>query len=189
MDMQTRQREVTRGIPTATNVDHVGWTVADLDEAVTFCVDVLGGQELFRAGPFADPEGQWMTTQFDVHPRATTTVAMVRLGPTQVVELLAWESPEVSGPWPRTSSLGATHLAVHVGDIEAAVAYLELHGCTPCGSPITLADVPQAGITILYVRTPIGIYLELVSHPGDVLPYEQFTDARLLPRAAEWGNG
>lgn len=187
--MQPEPHALGRGIPTATNVDHIGWTVPDLDEAVAFCVDVLGGEEIFRAGPFADPVGDWMTTQFDVHPRASTTVAMVRLGPTQVVELLAWESPDRQGEWPRTSDLGATHLAIHVGDVEAAMAYLKAHGCVACGDPVLLADVPQAGITILYVRTPIGLYLELVSHPGRVLPYEESTSARLLPRAAEWRNG
>ena len=42
--------------------------------------------EIFRAGPFADPEGDWMATQFDVHSRASTKLAMIRLGATQVVE-------------------------------------------------------------------------------------------------------
>ena len=184
-DNQAGQR---RGIPTATNVDHVAWTVADLDAAVTFFVDVLGGEEIFRAGPFADPEGDWMATQFDVHSRASTKLAMVRLGATQVVELLEWESPDTSPAWPGTSDLGATHMAIHVGDIKAAMTYLESHGCTPCGDPLVLTDVPQAGITVLYVRSPIGLYLELVSHPGTELPYEQAGRAKLLPRAREWRN-
>lgn len=175
-------------IPTATNIDHVGWTVADLDASVAFVVDVLGGEEIFRAGPFADPDGDWMATQFDVHPRASTNVAMVRLGATQVIELLAWESPDDAGEWPRTSELGATHLSVHVGDIAAALDYLESNGCEACGSPALLSDVPQEGMTIIYVRTPIGLYLELVSHPGHELPYEASTEARLLSRADEWSN-
>lgn len=178
-----------RGIPTATNVDHIAWTVRDLDEAISFFVDVLGGAEIFRAGPFADPEGNWMATQFDVHPRATTTLAMVRLGPTQVIELLAWNSPDGSREWPRTSDAGATHLAFHVEDVDAAMAYLASHGCTPCGEAVLLSDVPQAGMKILFVRSPIGIYLELVTHPGVPLPYEQDTDARLLSRATAWTNG
>lgn len=189
METQTKPREIKRGIPTATNVDHIGWTVADLDAAVAFFVDVLGGEEIFRAGPFSDPEGDWMATQFDVHPRASTMLAMVRLGSSQVVELLAWESPDRPGGWPRTSDPGATHLAIHVEDVGAAMAYLKAHGCVACGDPVLLADVPQAGITILYVRTPIGLYLELVSHPGNELPYETSTVARLLPRATEWHNG
>lgn len=180
----TRQR----GIPSATNVDHVGWTVSDLDSAVAFFVNVLGGDEIFRAGPFADPDGDWMAKQFDVAARASTNLSMIRLGPTQVIELLEWATPEQPQPWPRTSDLGATHLSFQVRDVAAAMAYLESHGCIACGDPILLADVPQAGVTILFVKSPIGLYLELVSHPGTELPYEQTTSARLLPRASEWRN-
>ena len=177
-----------RGIPTATNVDHIGWTVSDLDAAVAFFVDVLGGDEIFRAGPFADPEGDWMATQFDVAPRASTNLSMIRLGSTQVIELLEWQTPEIPQPWPRTSDLGATHLSFQVRDVGVAMAYLAEHGCVACGDPIPLEDVPQAGITILFVKSPIGLYLELVSHPGTELPYEKTTSARLLPRATEWSN-
>lgn len=186
--MATKPHAPSRGIPTATNVDHIGWTVTDLDAAVRFCVDVLGGEEILRAGPFSDPAGDWMATQFDVHPRASTTVAMVRMGPTQVIELLAWDTPDRPAGWPRTSDPGATHLAIHVRDVQAAMAYLVEHGCVACGDPVLLSDVPQAGITIWYVRTPIGLYLELVSHPGHALPYEESTVVRLLPNATEWRN-
>jgi glyoxylase I family protein len=187
--MPKEARAPKPGVPTATNVDHLGLTVPDLDAAVTFCVDVLGGEEIFRAGPFADPDGDWMATHFDVHPRASTTVAMVRLGATQVVEFLTWESADRRNDWPRTSDTGATHLAIHVGDVEAAMAYLTDHGCVACGDPVQLTDVPQAGMTIWYVRTPIGLYLELVSLPDHPLPYEASTSARLLPSATEWRNG
>jgi hypothetical protein len=105
-----------------------------------------------------------------------------------VIELLAWESPDDAGYWPRTSELGATHLSVQVGDVGAALDYLERNGCEACGTPALLSDVPQEGMTIIYVRTPIGLYLELVSHPGHELPYEASTEARLLPRASEWSN-
>lgn len=186
--MPMMPQAASRGIPTATNVDHIGLTVCDLDAAVAFCVDVLGGEEIFRAGPFAAPDGDWMAVQFDVHPRASTTVAMVRVGPTQVLELLAWESPDRPREWPRASDPGATHLAIQVGDVAAATAYLEAHGCVACGDPVLLTDVPQAGTTILYIRTPIGLYLELVSHPGHAMPYEKTTSVRLLANAAEWRN-
>ena len=79
-------------------------------------------------------------------------------------------------------------LAIHVGDVEAAMTYLESHGCTPCGDPLVLTDVPQAGITVLYVRSPIGLYLEHVSHPRHGAAVRQAGGAKLLPRAREWRN-
>jgi glyoxylase I family protein len=169
-------------------VDHVGWSVPDLDAAVRFFVDVLGGAEILRAGPFSDPDGEWMSTQFDVDPRASASIALVRLGPSQVVEFLEWRTVDRGEEWPLNSDVGASHLAIRVGDVSAAMDYLAEHGCSACGDPIVLSDVPHAGVTILYVRTPIGISIELVSHPGGSLPYEETTDARLLPAAAAWRN-
>jgi glyoxylase I family protein len=186
--MRTKLQSTTRAIPTATNVDHVGWTVPDLEAGVDFLVNVLGGEEIFRAGPFSDPSGEWMTDHFAVHPRASTRVVMVRLGSTQVVELLAWDSPDGPGVWPMPSALGATHLAISVGDIGAAMEYLEGHGCVAYGGPLLLEGVPQAGVTILQMQTPIGLWLELFSYPDQELPYERSTAVRLLPRAEEWCN-
>ena len=39
--------------PACTGVDHVGFTVPDLEQAQTFLVDVLGCEYLYSLGPFA----------------------------------------------------------------------------------------------------------------------------------------
>ena len=180
---------MTRAIPTATNVDHIGWSVPDLDAAVSFCIEVLGGQEILRAGPFSDPAGDWMSAHFDVDARASASLALVRLGATQVVEFIEWNTANRELTWPPNSDVGASHLAIHVRDIDEAMRYLNEHGCTACGDPLLLEGVPHAGVTILYVRTPIGLLLELVSRPGHDLPYEATTDARLLAPTQQWNNG
>lgn len=180
---------MTQSIPTATNVDHVSWSVQDLDAAVSFCVEVLGGQEILRAGPFSDPSGDWMSTHFDVDARASASLAYVRLGATQVVEFIQWTTTNRKEEWPLNSDVGASHLAIHVGDIDQAIRYLTEHGCSACGGPVLLEGVPHAGVTILYVRTPIGLLLELVSRPAHDLPYESATEARLLKPTQEWSNG
>jgi len=176
------------GIPTATNVDHVAWTVRDLDESVRFFVDVLGAEVILQAGPFADPEGSWMSDHFDVEPRASGTLALLRLGPTQVVELLQWTAAGQDTDWPFNSDVGATHIAFRVSDLDAALDHLTSHGCTPCGDRVLLEDVPHAGLTIIYVRTPIDLYLELVLPPAEAMPYEATTSARLLPASAGWAE-
>jgi catechol 2,3-dioxygenase-like lactoylglutathione lyase family enzyme len=51
--MATNQ-SITDGIPTARNVDHFGYNVPNLDEAIDFFVEVLGAEEAFRWGPMAD---------------------------------------------------------------------------------------------------------------------------------------
>ena len=180
---------MNRSLPTATNIDHVGWSVQDLDAAVSFSVEVLGGQEILRAGPFSDPSGDWMSTHFDVAARASASLALVRLGATQVVEFIQWNTVNREVAWPLNSDVGASHLAIHVRDIDQAMRYLQEHECSPCGDPILLEGVPHAGLTILYVRTPIGLMLELVSRPAHSLPYEVTTDARLIMPTQEWNNG
>jgi len=46
------------GIPTARSVDHVGFTVPNLDEAVSFFTRVLDCDLLYRTRPYFDPAGE-----------------------------------------------------------------------------------------------------------------------------------
>lgn len=113
------------GIPTARNVDHVAYTVPDLEEAITFFVDVLGCELLYRAGPFEDEGGDWMRTHLSAHPGATLSLAALRCGPNTNIELLEFEVLEQRARPPKNSDVGASHLAFYVDDLEAAIAYPE----------------------------------------------------------------
>ena len=57
------------GIPGLSRLDHIGFTVPDLDQAHDFLVDVLGCEYLYRLGPFASDE-DWMAEHLAVDPRA-----------------------------------------------------------------------------------------------------------------------
>ena len=58
------------GLPGLRRLDHIGFTVPDLDEAPRFLVDVLGCEYLYSLGPFRDDDGDWMSEHLNVHPRA-----------------------------------------------------------------------------------------------------------------------
>jgi len=47
-------------LPGMTGVDHIGFTVPDLDEARAFLVDVLGCEYLYSLGPFIHEDSDWM---------------------------------------------------------------------------------------------------------------------------------
>lgn len=178
---------VTSGIPTARSVDHVGVNVPDLGAAIAFFTDVLGAELLFEAGPFQDLEGEWMAEQLGVHPRAILHLAMMRLGPTLNVELMQYHVPGNS-PQPVTfADPGAGHLAIYVDDIEKAVAYLAKQpGVSVLGQITKLeGELPNAGTSLIFVSTPIGILLELICRSGS-LPYERITKARLVGPADNW---
>jgi catechol 2,3-dioxygenase-like lactoylglutathione lyase family enzyme len=174
------------GIPTARCVEHVAFTVPDLDEAIAIFVDVIGAQELYRVGPFADPEGDWMQAQLDVHPRASCEVAHLRLGPNLNLELFAWQAPDQARHAPRASDPGAGHIAFFVDDMDAAAEYLARQpGVRQQGEVQTIEDGPSAGYRWLVFQAPWGLTLEIMTRPR-TLPYEASTPARFFGPAPSW---
>jgi catechol 2,3-dioxygenase-like lactoylglutathione lyase family enzyme len=182
-------RSVTpRGIPTATNVDHVAYTVPDLDEAVEFFIDVLGADLLYRLDDVKDDEGDWMHRQLGVHPRARAQIAMLRLGPVTNVELFQYEAPDQNVQIPKNSDYGGHHLAFYVTDVDAAAEYLRAQpGVTVLGEPQTITDGPIAGDRWMYFRAPWGMQMEVLNMPPG-MPYEQRTSARLFGPCPSWAS-
>ncbi len=178
------------GIPSARGIDHLGYTVPDLEQAVRFFTEVLGGQAVFYAGPFSDPDGSWMATNLDVDRRCSLRFAMVRMGADTSVELFEYEAPDQSRVSPRNSDVGGRHIAIYVDDINAAIEYLRgFDEVTVLGEPTLNVDPsPNAGSRFVYFRSPWGMYFELFSAPQG-MAYESMTAARLKPTPGAWDNG
>ncbi|MEY9485204.1 catechol 2,3-dioxygenase-like lactoylglutathione lyase family enzyme [Streptomyces calvus] len=177
-----------RGIPTATNVDHIAYTVPDLDEAVRFFVDVLGAELLYREETVRSDD-EWMAEALNVHPRATADIAMLRLGPVTNIELFQYSAPDQIRRMPRNSDYGGHHIAFYVRDIDAAADYLRRQpGVRLLGEPRTVPHGPIAGDRWLYFLTPWGMQMELISLPSQ-LPYEATTPHRRFGPCAAWAEG
>lgn len=58
-----------KGLPGLRGTDHIGFTVPNLQEAITFFVDVIGCEPFYELGPFQS-DSDWMQTHLNVHPRA-----------------------------------------------------------------------------------------------------------------------
>lgn len=168
-------------IPTLRSVDHVAFTVPDLDAAVAFFVDHLGGELIFTDGPFADPDGDLIARRLNVHAKASCVLAMVRVGRINV-ELFHYDAPgQVVHP-PRNCDLGGHHLACYVDDVDAAREYLAgVPGVTLMDGPNGVAeDAPVAGQRWFYFTTPWGLQMEITSCPtGDF--YAGRPGARMAP--------
>lgn len=181
-----------RGIPTARNVDHVAFTVPNLDQAVAFFTGVLGCEVVYEVDRIDDPSGAWMERRLNVHPRAALRFAMLRCGPVTNVELYEWDAPDQGTRMPRNSDIGGHHMAFFVDDIDAAYAYLKGQpGVKVLGEPENIADAPHAarnphaGTKWVYFLTPWGMQMEIVSY--GTLPYEQTTSARTYgPARGPW---
>lgn len=165
-------------IPGARGIDHAGFVVPDLDQAVTFFVDALGAAVLWRAAPpmGSDADARAM---FDAAPGASPRLAVLRLGPSFNVEFLEWAVPGQSRTNPPSSAVGVGHLAFDVADMDAAVRYLRGKGVRMLRGPLINRSGPNAGQTIWYFLTPWGMPVELVQTPVS-MPYESETEARLF---------
>lgn len=111
-------------VPSLRAVDHVAYTVPDLDEAVRFFVDHFGAELIFFDGPFADAESDGMRRRLNVDPSAKCTIAMLRIGKHHNVELFEYQAPDQRTALPRNSDVGGHHLAFYVDDIAAAYEYV-----------------------------------------------------------------
>ncbi|GIE94251.1 VOC family protein [Paractinoplanes rishiriensis] len=153
------------GMPGLQRLDHVGFTVPDLDVAQEFLVDVLGCEYLYSLGPFADPGGSWMADHLNVHPDATIPEnRFFRLGGQAIFEVFTYTAPGQRQDPPRNSDVGGHHVALYVDDLDEAVAHLKRHGVTVLGEP-TASRGPHEGQRWVYFLAPWGMQFELVSYP------------------------
>lgn len=167
-------------------VEHVSYTVADLDAATAFFTEVLGaepveGREGAADGPDG-PDGHWP-------PGAERCRrVLLRTGPTANVELRQSGRGALRSRPPLNSDVGGHHLAFFVDDVDAAAAYLSRQeGVTLMGEPETITEGPIAGDRWLYFGTPIGLQMEIINMPDGSLPYEARTTARrATPGALRW---
>jgi catechol 2,3-dioxygenase-like lactoylglutathione lyase family enzyme len=168
------------GIPTSLGVDHIAVTVPNLKQAIDFYTKVLGCEYIYTAGPFSDPKGDWMKTNLAVDPGAVTTLAMVRCGKTQNVELFEYTARDQVKTPPRNSDIGGAHLCFYVTDIQKAVAYLKsIPGVTVLGDPTPVSGQPNGGEQFVYFSTPWGQMMEVVTY-NNGLEYEKNSRQRLF---------
>lgn len=154
------------GLPGLARVDHIGFTVPDLQEAGRFLIDVLGCEYMYTLGPFRDDAGDWMSEHLNVHPRAVMReLAFFRCGGQAIFEVFQYEAPDQDKAVPRNSDIGGHHVALYVDDLDAAVAYLKARGVTVLGEP-TASKGPSEGQRWVYFLAPWGMQFELVSYPG-----------------------
>jgi len=177
-----------RGIPTARNVDHLAYTVPDLDQAVDFFVNVLGCSYLYKTGPVEIPDGDWMQERLGVHPRAKLSHVLLRCGPVTNINLFEYDAPNQSKTGPNYSDVGGHYIAFYVDDMQAAIAYLRAQpGVTILGEPSHVDAGPSAGLEFIHFKTPWGMGMELIRYPAK-LPYEDTASDRHFGPAKGWND-
>lgn len=169
-------------MPGVRRLDHLGFTVPDLDVAHAFMTDVLGCEYLYTLGPYQD-NGTWMRDHLGVEPDTVMRrLHFYRLGGAAVFEVFQYDAADQTTAPPRNSDVGGHHVALYVDDLDAAVAYLRARGVDVMGDP-TQSRGPSEGQRWVYFRAPWGMQFELVSYPGGKA-FDRVDDP-----PAEWTGG
>jgi len=138
---------------------HVGITVKDLEASIRFYHDVLGLEFSNEPSPWFD--GPDLGPAVGVPGAALRQVSLL-LGDT-TLELLEYRSPpsQTEGPL-MSQSLGASHVAFLVDDIEAKKTELEAEGIRFYSDVNVVDEGVLAGWRWVYFEDPDGYPLELV---------------------------
>ncbi len=170
---------MSKGIVSARHVDHVGFTVPDLDAAIEFFERALGADLLWKLGPFHEtPTGVKIKS---------INLAMLRLGPNINVELMAFDAESQQRTMPSNIDYGAAHIAFFVDDIEAAAKSLKEQGAELLAGPLDAKGDVKQGERIWYFKTPWGAFMEILWRP-DHLGYEMQTENRLYQPHDSWST-
>jgi catechol 2,3-dioxygenase-like lactoylglutathione lyase family enzyme len=153
------------GLPGLQRLDHIGFTVPDLEAAHDWLVNVLGCEYMYRLGPFVSDD-DWMAEHLNVHPRTVMReLRFYRVSGQAVFEVFQYEAPDQADQPPRNSDIGGHHVALYVDDMDEAVAYLHERGVTVLGDP-TASKSASEGQRWVYFLSPWGMQFELVSYPN-----------------------
>ena len=114
-------------VPGLRGVEHVAFTVPNVEEAVSFFVDVLGCEHPTTWARLRT-HGNWMADNLDVHPRASIPkFALLRCANGANFEIFQYESPDHDA-LAEDERLWRSACHLYVDDMDAALARLEEHG-------------------------------------------------------------
>ena len=137
--------------------NHTSFTVTDLDRTIAFFRDLLGF-ELMSRGPRDDKVIQRLTRI----PGASMTVAFLS-GPGHTMELIEYSGPDQRGTFlPPMCDAGASHIALNVDELDAAIEGSRAYGFEPMGEVVTINAGPNQGRRIVYLRSTDGLTVEFL---------------------------
>ncbi len=147
---------------TGRGIDHIGFTVRDIDRSVDFYRLVLQREPVHR-GDYDDPFVSQEVGYDDVYLRA----AFFDLpGSETKLELLEYRNPQGAPNDPETCNPGNVHVALLVGDLQLEFARLQQAGVKfRQPGPVRIPLGPYTGGLSVYFRDPDGITVQLLEPP------------------------
>lgn len=142
-------------------VDHVGFSVSSLEDAIKFWTEAMGFK-VVRKGEMGGDFLREVTGVDDPRYRMALVVSPSGFP----IELLEYSTASTLGRAPRSAgAIGAAHIAVSVENIDVTVEKIRSHGWEIKGSSQAIPSGPRAGTVVAYISSPDGITIELMQPP------------------------
>lgn len=145
---------------TSRGIEHLSVTVADLDEATAFFVEVFGCRVLYTMGPFDGSGGPFMRIHANADVRSVVHHVRVLRSPFLNIELFDASSPRRRPLWPDLFDVGGWCLTGTVDDLDVAIEYLtakDVH---------VLGEVIRNDTVACHCMTSWGFHFELATDIG-----------------------
>lgn len=136
-----------------TRLNHIGITVTDLDESLSFYRDVIG----FELDLRTRVAGEWFDT-LTRNGGADIEIAMLRLADF-TLQLVEYHAAGGATLPLAHHNVGSPHLSIEVDDLDARHEKIAASGRH---DPTPIVDIMGTGIRSFYVDDPDGVPVELL---------------------------
>jgi catechol 2,3-dioxygenase-like lactoylglutathione lyase family enzyme len=154
-------------------LQHIGFTVPDMDEAERFFTEHFGAVTCFSTGRVESDDDVMIRRLGVPGPCRMEDIRVLRIGQGTNLEIFQYSGdPAPDEPLKRNSQPGGFHLAFEVDDCEATAARLRAGGVEVLDGPNRVESGPMEGLTWCYLKAPWGLFLEIVSL-SEPLAYER----------------
>lgn len=148
---------------TTYGLQHIGFTVPDMEEAVAFLTELFGAVTVMECGA-VDVDDAFMLTRLGVPDGCKITDQRVlQVGEGGALELFEYSGAAGPHALKHNGEVGAMHIAFEVDNAYTAAERMREAGVDVLEGPTLIEGGPMDGLVWLYLRAPWGQYFEVVS--------------------------
>lgn len=149
-----------------TRVDHIGFTVSDMERSCEFYEWLLGVKPMLR---LSWDDVDYVSDNVG-YPKSAIDGAFFPLPGGSSLELLKYRNPEQGFVDMGTYNVGNSHLCLATEDIHAELERLSERVKPVSDGPVAVTGGPYVGGYLCYIRDPDGISIELVQYAPGYVP-------------------
>jgi lactoylglutathione lyase len=144
-----------------TRLHHTGLTVANMDRSLGFYVGILRFDVVSRRVI----DQPWLARLIDLDIAVVDAVDLAIPGTDEVLQLFQFSVPSTEPVVPRMSAPGSAHVAFIVEGVHELLDRFAAAGILPLAPAVAITSGANAGGTLVCVRDPDGIIVELFEAP------------------------